>query len=117
MKKPEYNDIILALKKKLASLLPDNSRAVLFGSHARGNANQESDWDIHILIPGKENLSLEEISKYAFPLEELGWSFSECFSVLVYSHEGWMKRQFLPFYKNVENDKIILFNTLHNDIN
>lgn len=28
---------------------------------------------------------------------------------LVYSHKGWAKRSFLPFYKNVEKDKIILY--------
>ena len=112
MEKYSYNDIIKALKERLAEVLPENSRAVLYGSQARGEATDESDWDIHILVPGDENLPRSEISKYAFPLEQLGWNLNECFSVMVYSHSGWEKRGFLPFYKNVENDKIVLHNTL-----
>ena len=110
-----YNYIIESLKRRLSEILPDDSRAVLFGSRARGDFNEESDWDIHILIPGEEFLSLEEIGKYARPIEELGWDFNEYFSVLVYSHQGWQKRFFLPFYKNVEQEKIILFNSIKND--
>ena len=105
--------ILAALKKKMQETLPPNSRGVLYGSQARGDEHAESDWDIHILVPGKESLTFEEIGKYARPLEELGWDLNECFSVMVYSHEGWEKRKFLPFYKNVENDKIILFHSTY----
>ena len=86
------------------------SRAVLFGSQARQEATEDSDWDIHILIPGEEHLSQEIISKYAHPIELLGWNMNECFSVLIYSYKGWEKRNFLPFYKNVEKDKVVLYN-------
>ena len=105
-------NIWIALKDKCSEILPKNSRAVLFGSRARGDFRDDSDWDIHIMIPGDEILSLEEIGKYARPIEELGWEFNEIFSVLVYSHAGWKKRHFLPFYKNVENDKIVIFNNM-----
>lgn len=106
------NDILMTLKEKCSQILPLNSRAVLFGSRARGDYREDSDWDIHILIPGEEVLSLNEIGKYARPIEELGWDLNEYFSVLVYSHEGWKKRHFLPFYKNVETEKIIIYNSL-----
>lgn len=101
--------IIKDIKGLLSKILPPDSRAVLFGSRARGEEHIESDWDIHILIPGEEVLECEIINKYASPLENLGWDWDQDFSVLVYSYKGWAKRSFLPFYKNVEKDKIILY--------
>lgn len=115
MEASKFNEIIFALKKKLPEILPDDSRAVLFGSQARGVANDDSDWDIHILIPGNYALSREEVTKYALPIELLGYSFGECFEVYVYSHSDWSRRRFLPFYKNVENDKLILYSSLLHD--
>lgn len=111
MSELQFEEIIVALKQKLKEILPQNSRAVLYGSQARGEAGEESDWDIHILVPGQENLSISEMSEYAFPLEQLGWDFNQCFSVAVYSHIGWQKRISLPYFKNVEREKIILLAT------
>lgn len=111
-----FNVIFEALKAKAEEIMPPNSRAVLFGSRARGEAREDSDWDIHLIVPGGERLSLEEMGKYARPIEELGLEFDQYFSVLVYTLGQWQKRHFLPFYKNVEKDKIILVNNLPNDI-
>ena len=111
MKKPVVNisSILDQIRNKAAELLPAGSRLALFGSRAQGSFREDSDWDLNILIPGEENLSLSIISRYAYPLECLGWELNQDFSVMVYSYKGWEKRNFLPFYKNVENDKIILF--------
>ena len=81
----------------------------LFGSRVRNEATSESDWDVHLLVPGEEHLGLDVICAYAEPFEQLGWEFDEMINVVVYSHSGWLKRKFLPFYKNVETDKIILY--------
>lgn len=109
MDKEKYAKMIEAVKTKAAEILPKGSRLSLYGSRARGDARPDSDWDIHILIPGEDRVSLAEMDKYAFPIEEIGWDFDEFISARVYSVGGWLKRSFLPFYKNVENDKIILF--------
>lgn len=112
MGKLSHEEIMQKLKNIYKEILPANSRAVLYGSRARGDFNSDSDWDIHVLIPGDEYLSIEEMGKYAHPLDYLGVEIDEFFSVMVYSHSAWAKRSFLPFYKNVEKDKIILHNTM-----
>lgn len=104
-----YIALIAALSKKAAEILPEGSRVVLFGSRARGDARPDSDWDVHILIPGDEKLLPDLWDRYAWPLEQVGWSFDAFVTPRLYSFSGWLKRSFLPFYKNVERDKIIIF--------
>lgn len=109
MEKDKYKLLIEAIKAKAAEILPKGSQVALYGSRARGDARPDSDWDLHILVPGEENLSMDLWDKYAWPMEQLGWDFDEFVTPRLYSFAGWLKRSFLPFYKSVENDKIIIF--------
>lgn len=105
----KYNHLIDALRAKAAEILPKGSRLALYGSRARGDARPDSDWDIHILIPGDEKVPLPLWDKFAWPLADVGLIMNEIVNPRLYSFVGWAKRSFLPFYKNVENDKIIIF--------
>lgn len=80
---------------------------MLYGSQARGDAREDSDWDILILVDKARvgNLDFDEV---AFPLIELGWKLSVDINPLIYTFADWQKRYFTPFYKNVEQDAIDL---------
>lgn len=102
--------IIEAIKKKAEEILPKGSRVALYGSRARGDNGPESDWDLHVLVPGEEKLPISAWDSYGWLFEQMGWDmFDEWIIPRVYSVSGWLKRSFLPFYKNVEKDKIIIF--------
>lgn len=105
----KYNRIVQAIINKAAEILPKGSQVSLYGSRARGDARPDSDWDLHILVPGEERLPISKWDEYGWPFEQIGWDFDEWVTPRVYSFAGWIKRNFLPFYKNVENDKIIIF--------
>lgn len=105
----KYELIIEAIRKKASEILPKGSRVALYGSRARGNARMDSDWDLHIIVPGDEKLSFSQWDEYGWPFEQLGWNFDEWITPRVYSISGWIKRRFLPFYKNVEKDKLVIF--------
>ena len=107
--KDKFQLLISALKAKAAEILPKGSQMSLYGSRARGDAKSDSDWDIHILVPGEEKLSMDLWDRYAWPMEQVGWEYDEFVTPRLYSFSGWLKRSFLPFYKNVEKDKIIIF--------
>ena len=46
----KYKALIQALQHKAAEILPKGSQVALYGSRARGDAHDNSDWDLHILI-------------------------------------------------------------------
>ena len=101
------NSIIAQIQALGKQILPDGSHLLLYGSRARGDNHSDSDWDLLVLLnrPQKENLDFANIS---YPLMELGFNLGQYFSVHTYSQQEWEKMSFLPFYKNVERDKIQL---------
>ncbi len=81
---------------------------ILFGSHARGQANEESDWDILILIDNpKKNRSSEE--KYRDEIFLLELELGEPISTIIYSKHDWESRHiFSPLYKNIKREGVKL---------
>ena len=88
-------------------ILPEGSNLWLYGSRARGDNRPDSDWDLLVLLnrPQQEDADFATIS---YPLMELGFDLGQYFSVHTYTQQEWEKMSFLPFYKNVERDKIQL---------
>lgn len=101
-----YNEVIKKLKKLGAKILPPDARLFLYGSRARGDYKENSDWDLLLILNRpKKN---DDYEKIAYPLMELGFDLGQYFSVHTYSNDEWEGMSFLPFYKNVERDKIAL---------
>jgi len=81
---------------------------ILFGSHARGQANQDSDWDILILLnkPHVTRLMEKEFTDELFEIElEQG----EVISAFVFSKSEWEnKHSVTPLYHNIAREGIRL---------
>ena len=88
-------------------LLPSGSGLYLYGSRARGDANADSDWDFLLLLD-KESATDEDYSNYAYPIQEIGFNHWQYFSIQMYTKSQWQKMNFTPYYKNVEQDKIVI---------
>jgi hypothetical protein len=58
------------------------------------------------MLLNKQEITLEDENKYAYPFVKLGWNYGTYLSVKLYSEADWKKRSFTPFYKNVETDGI-----------
>lgn len=99
-------DVIDNIKHVASMVLPANSSLYLYGSRARDEAKDGSDWDLLILLD-KENLSFKDYD-ITYPFKELGWNIGEEISPHVYTKKQWKEWTFLPYHKNVEHDKIIL---------
>jgi predicted nucleotidyltransferase len=96
--------IFMQIQMLKRQLIP-NDKMILFGSQARGDTRQESDWDLLILLnkPVKEK---DDYDNYAYPFTEMGWNYGAYLSPKVYTVGEWEKRKPSLFYKNVEFDGI-----------
>jgi UTP:GlnB (protein PII) uridylyltransferase len=101
-----HADILYQIQQLGRQLLPKDAHLLLYGSRARGDYHEGSDWDLLILLNRPQEAS--DFQNIAYPIMELGFDMGEYFSVQTYSQEEWETMSFLPYYKNVEQDKIVL---------
>ena len=104
--KPNDN-IVEQIKTLGKQVLPKGSHLLLYGSRARGDNRPDSDWDLLVLLNRQQNINAD-FASISYPLMELGFDLGQYFSVHTYSQIEWNHMSFLPFYKNVERDKIQL---------
>ena len=101
-------EILNSIKNMLPEVMPQGGKVLLFGSQARGEARHDSDWDLLIRLP-KDRIKNDDFDNVAYPLIEFGWSVGAEINPLLYTYSDWEKRNFTPFYKNVEKDSIELW--------
>ena len=95
-----FNEI-QALKRQL---LP-NEKLILFGSQARGDVREDSDWDLLVLLD-KDKKTLEDDDKFAFPFVVMGWENGVYMSTKIYTKKEWESRPSI-FRYNVEQEGIV----------
>jgi predicted nucleotidyltransferase len=96
--------ILNRIKQLRQEILP-NHKMILFGSQARGDAREESDWDLLILL-NKSTRTMDDYDNYAYPFAELGWMYGKHFSVKIFTVSEWKRQKPSLFYKNIEREGI-----------
>ena len=106
----DNNEFIEKIKGLAVSVFEGTtgSKLILFGSRARGDYNDFSDWDLLILLKEKNSFN-ESFDKYAFPFVELGYRNGFDVQPQLFSYEEWKNQSITPFYKNIEEDGILIF--------
>ena len=102
----EKEDMIKAMRNVLNGIDP-TVQAILFVSRARGDAEEDSDWDVLVLI-NKPRVSLSDYDKYSYPLRELGWDMDEIINPVLFSTKEWDENHFTIFNHNVRNEGIAI---------
>lgn len=100
-------NIVERIKKRISKKNPE-AEIILFGSHARGQAHRDSDWDILILLDNPiVNRMIEK--EYREEIFEVELETGEAISTLVLSKQDWMnKHYFTPLFKNIQKEGIQL---------
>jgi len=107
--KPVNADIELlkSCKKAIRQVVPD-ADVILYGSRARGDATEYSDYDILILVNGTADIALDtKFVQQIFPLElESG----AVLTLMTYSRQQWDTPLYraMPFHENVDRDGVKL---------
>ena len=77
------------------------AKVYLYGSRARGEAKQTSDWDLLILL-SNDKITIDMERNVTYPLYDLEFEIGEVISPLVYSEKEWNEKyKVTPFYAAV----------------
>jgi len=84
----------------------ENASLILFGSRARGDYREDSDWDVLVLTDKEANPTLKRrIRDEIFDIE---LEFTQAVSTLIYERGKWDSMIVTPLYKNVTAEGKIL---------
>ena len=99
--------IIQSIRKMSKEVIPETGKVILFGSQARGDSHEESDWDLLILLD-KDKLTSTDYDDFAYPFFELGWHINAQIHPPLHTFNEWEQRSYLPFHKNITKEGIEL---------
>ena len=100
--------VIDVIRQVASTVLPQGSKLYLYGSRARGDARENSDWDLLLLLD-KPASNADDFQKYVYPIMERGFDLWQYFSVQAYTKDDWYNGPHAMFYYNVEKDKQLIY--------
>jgi predicted nucleotidyltransferase len=93
--------------KAIRRAVPD-ADVIMYGSRARGDASEYSDYDILVLVDQPVSIALKDrILSSIYPLE---LETEAMLTVVTYDRRRWESSPYrdMPFHKNVERDGVIV---------
>jgi predicted nucleotidyltransferase len=102
------SQVIENIRQVAARVLPKGSTLYLYGSRARGDYHEDSDWDLLLLLD-KPKLEQEDFDKYSYPFVLMGWDMGADIRPHAYTKEEWFNGPHALFYFNVEKDKEVIY--------
>lgn len=97
--------VLSEIRQVAETKIPQGAQVILFGSQARGDAHEGSDWDVLILID-KQNMRPEEYEMYSYPFWELGWQIDAMIHPVVYTLYDWENNSSPLFRENIKREGV-----------
>ena len=108
MSDAKNKDLVAELKVSVHHLLGDKGSVMLFGSRARGDNREDSDWDLLVLLERKGHADWEDYNNIGYPINEFFWQRNQDVNTIIQTRDEWQDKCFTPFYKNVMQDAVAL---------
>ena len=100
-------ETVQTIQMVLHHVAPD-ATVILYGSQARGDAHNDSDIDVLVLL-NQEKVTLHDRRKVTYPLYEVEIETGIIISPKVFSRQQWESQlSITPFYHNVMKEGIVL---------
>lgn len=100
-------ELLEKVRRVIREIEPD-AHVILYGSRARHDSDEQSDWDFLVLLNGP--VEDARIDRIRHRLYEIEWQCDEVLSCIVRSREEWSSPLYkgMPFHQNVELEGITL---------
>jgi len=99
-------DLLQRCKQAIRAVVPD-ADVILYGSRARGDAKDDSDYDLLVLVDHGDDLVLhEQLVSNISPLQENG----AVLTLSIHDRALWSSRLYraMPFHENVDREGVLL---------
>ena len=101
----EQAEILKRIRNGITKQEPE-AEIYLYGSRARGDNRNDSDWDILVITPEKR-ITFDYESELRDPIVDLELDSGEIISLLVYTKNDWIGKQTVsPLFLNVSKEGI-----------
>jgi len=105
--KTSRENLVARIKDAVLALEPE-AEIILYGSRARGDADEESDWDLLIILEGRvDNARADRVRNALYEVE---WDLGEVLCSIIYSRRDWETPLYraMPFHESVDREGILL---------
>ena len=106
MSEEKRSKIITLIRDTIREAEP-TAQIILYGSRARNDAREDSDWDV-LAIVDKPRLTLEERGNIQYPIWDKGLAIGEEINVFPYAKKQWDQAPPSLFKYNVIKEGIVL---------
>ena len=99
-------ELLRRCKQAIRSVVPD-ADVILYGSRARGDAADDSDYDLLVLVDRRADPAIHKrLISSIFPLEENG----AVLTLSVHNRDRWNSELYraMPFHEDVDRDGVLL---------
>src|SRR5450759_1433943 len=99
---------VIQLIRQKVNEIDNTAEVILYGSRARGDNKQDSDWDVMILLKQK-NVDKKVEQTVRHHLLDLELEIGVPISVFVYSKSDWEgKYSITPLFKSIKKEGILI---------
>jgi len=106
-KSPEAANLLKRIQEEVHSAAPD-AEVILYGSRSRGEAGQNSDWDLLILV--NRQIDQKLITKIRDHLYDLELETDSVLSSIIRTREEWYSEKYtaLPLKQVIDREGVLL---------